>query len=251
MSKDFSCYLALGDSMSIDYYPAQDTRFPSNGKQKIGAASLLFRNDSELWPEFAGLDLCSMFPKIYFSEHAVDGETTHGVLDDSFLNQLIPFRTSRNLVSLTIGGNDLLQAIWRSYAAGEASLSSEVNTISERFKQVISTLEKHLVNSIFLLTTVYDPTDGTGIMPGDTTGRKLPTELLAQFNNSIKQCASLRPNAIFCDVHKHFLGHGMSVGQDMWYFPPSPIEPGARAASEIRRIWLDNLNETLRKEANQ
>jgi lysophospholipase L1-like esterase len=251
MAESFSCYLALGDSMSIDYYPAQDNRELTGGRQKVGAASLLFRNDSELWPEFNGRDLSSMFPKIYFSEHATDGETTHGLLDDSLLSQLDPFRTSRNLVSLTIGGNDLLQAIWRSTVSGEKPLSSEVNAISERFKQVIGTLEKHLSNSVFLLTSVYDPTDGTGIMPGDTTDRRLPIELLALFNNSIKQCASQRRNAIFCDVHKHFLGHGVSVSENMWYWPTSPIEPGARAASEIRRVWLDGLNKALSKELNQ
>ncbi|MBS1956088.1 MAG: SGNH/GDSL hydrolase family protein [Cyanobacteria bacterium SZAS-4] len=250
MTNDFSCYLSPGDSMSIDYYPAQDSRVASDERQKIGAASLFFRNDSELWPEFDGRDLNSMFPKIYFSEHANDGETTHGLLEPSFLEQLAPFRTSRNLVSLTIGGNDLLQAIWRSAVAGETSLANEVNTIIERYVHVVETLEKHLVNSTFLLTTVYDPTDGTGIMPGDTTGQKLPVELLAKFNNSVEQCALQRGNAIFCDVHKDFLGHGMSVGQDMWYFLPSPIEPGARAASEIRRIWLDSLNEALDKQLN-
>ncbi len=250
MTNDFSCYLSLGDSMSIDYYPVQDSRIPSGGGQKIGAASLLFRNDSELWPEFNGRDLSSMFPKIYFSEHANDGDTTHALLDDSILSQFDPFRTSRNLVSLTLGGNDLLQAMWRSTVAGETSLSNELNAVSRRFRQVIDTLEKRLINSVFLLTTVYDPTDGTGTMPGDSTGRKLPVELLAQFNDTIKQCVSQRKNAIFCDVHKHFLGHGISADQDMWYFLPSPIEPGARAASEIRRIWLDNLVEALSKETN-
>jgi hypothetical protein len=37
MAESFSCYLALGDSMSIDYYPAQDNREPTCGRQKVGA----------------------------------------------------------------------------------------------------------------------------------------------------------------------------------------------------------------------
>ncbi len=231
--------------MSIDSYPAQDDRVTSESRQDLGAASLLFRNDSDLWTEFQGRDLESMFPKIYFSPHAIDGATTHYLLDKTALAELEPFKTARVLVSLTIGGNDLLQAIRLAASSNPEVLMGEVRAITTRFNQVVSILERHLQNALFLLTTVYDPTDGTGIMPGDTFRGRLPVQYLDQFNGSIKETAGRMENAVFCDVHEHFLGHGSEAGADMWYWVPSPIEPGARGASEIRRVWLRGLEKWL------
>jgi len=176
MAERFSCYLALGDSMSIDFYPAQDNRLPPDSGEDLGAASLLFRNHSDLWNEFQGRDLNSMFPKIYFSPQAIDGATTHYLVDKTTLAELEPFRTARVLVSLTIGGNDLLQAIRLAASTDVEVLVSEVRAIVSRFNQVVDTLETHLKNALFLLTTVYDPTDGTGIIPGDTFRGRLPIQ---------------------------------------------------------------------------
>ena len=58
----FASYIALGDSMSIDLYPALDLgetdvavsleRHPAAGRiAPLGAASLLHRNDEAHWPE--------------------------------------------------------------------------------------------------------------------------------------------------------------------------------------------------------
>ncbi len=245
MAERFSCYLALGDSMSIDFYPAQDKRVPSGARQDLGAASLLFRNDSDLWKEFQGRDLDTMFPKIYFSSHAIDGASTHDLLDKRALAELEPFKTAHVLVSLTIGGNDLLQSMRFAATSNPEVLVDETRAITARFNQVVSTLDKYLQNALFLLTTVYDPTDGTGTIPGDTFRGRLPLQYLDQFNDSIKETAERMENAIFCDVHEHFLGHGSMAGADMWYWVPSPIEPGARGASEIRRVWLAGLEKWL------
>jgi hypothetical protein len=55
---EFDLYLALGDSMSIDFYPAADAgRDGHVGRDTIGAADLLYENDSELFPDFTGHDL--------------------------------------------------------------------------------------------------------------------------------------------------------------------------------------------------
>jgi hypothetical protein len=43
-------------------------------------------------------------------------------------------------------------------------------------------------------------------------------------------------------VHRHFLGHGVSVPQsERWYWARNLIEPNARGASEIRRVWQDAI----------
>ncbi len=43
----------------------------------MGAASLLFENEGALFAEFAGRDLKAKFPDIRYSNHAIDGATTH------------------------------------------------------------------------------------------------------------------------------------------------------------------------------
>ena len=67
----FTRYIALGDSVSIDLYPALDAgdidvavaleRTVSAGHvAPIGAASLLYQNSEAHWPDFVGEDLTSL-----------------------------------------------------------------------------------------------------------------------------------------------------------------------------------------------
>jgi hypothetical protein len=47
---------------------------------------------------------------------------------------------------------------------------------------------------------------------------------------------------MLAEVHAHFLGHGVSVlERERWYWRHNLIEPSARGASEIRRVWWDAL----------
>src|SRR5512133_1028561 len=115
----FSRYIALGDSMSIDLYPALDAgeidvavaleRVSTAGRvAPLGAASLLYKNSEEHWPDDAGNDLSSMFPGIELLNLASDGATIGEVFGEQ-LPQLDD-STERLLITLTIGGNDLLSA---------------------------------------------------------------------------------------------------------------------------------------------
>src|SRR5690348_3728286 len=115
----FARYVALGDSVSIDLYPALDAgevdvavaleRDPSAGRvAPLGAASLFYRNDSTRWPEYIADDLETLSPGIAFENLAADGAT----IGDVFGEQLSRVESSDDptLVTLTIGGNDLLSA---------------------------------------------------------------------------------------------------------------------------------------------
>ena len=47
------------------------------------------------------------------------------------------------------------------------------------------------------------------------------------------------------DVHRHFLGRGVTAAEgDRWYWRRNLIEPNARGASEIRRVWWALLEAT-------
>src|SRR5688572_24999545 len=115
----FTQYVALGDSMSIDLYPALDAgetdvavalewNSRAGTVAPLGAASLLHRNVDDRHPEFAGRDLVSRYPDIGFVNVAEDGAT----MGDVFGSQLPQIAESdeRTLMTLSIGGNDLISA---------------------------------------------------------------------------------------------------------------------------------------------
>lgn len=244
----FTRYIALGDSMSIDLYPALDAgqtdvavaleRDPSAGYvAPLGAASLLYRNVDELWPDDAGNDLASHHPRLTFENYASDGATIGAV----FGEQLPSLEESAEpvLVTLTIGGNDLLSA----YGSRPRLLDRIAGDIAEAYDFLVDSVRRCYPNGTLILATVYDPSDRTAKIPGvyDDAG-PLPLEMLDRFNDGIRALGRGTPNVLLADVYARFLGHGVTAAeQDRWYWSRSLIEPNARGASEIRHSWLDAL----------
>jgi lysophospholipase L1-like esterase len=93
-------YVALGDSISIDDY---------SGGPGRGGASLLFANRDGDFPDWRGRDLRTAQAGSMFSLLATDGATTRTFLDLQ-LPRLAALRVRPTLVTITIGGNDLLGA---------------------------------------------------------------------------------------------------------------------------------------------
>ena len=94
-----------------------------------------------------------------------------------------------------------------------------------------------------MLTTVYDPTDGTGLLPGLDTYGRLPLEHLDRFNDHVRETAAATPGVVLADVHRHFLGHGVAAPEpERWYWRRNLVEPSAKGASEIRRVWWEALD---------
>lgn len=236
----FSLYVALGDSLSTDHYPTCDVRrldAPPARLDPLGAAALLFRNDDVRWPGFRGLDLQSLEPEAEFLNLAEDG----AMIDDVATEELA--RLGRDsgdpgiLLTLTAGGNDLLDAL----SAGR-KLESAVDLAIKRYVDLVETIREELSRATLILTTVYDPTDGTGRLPGLDAYGRLPLEQLDRFNQQIRETADAMPETAVADVHRHFLRHGLTAPeQERWYWDRNPIEPNARGASEIRRVWWENV----------
>jgi lysophospholipase L1-like esterase len=246
----FKQYIALGDSMSIDLYPALDAGETdvavalewdsrAGAVAPLGAASLLHRNVDERYPEFAGDDLTTRYPGIGYVNLAEDGAT----IGDVFGSQLplLPESEDRTLLTLSIGGNDLLSAFANRPVA--SLLGRIVKDIGEGYEFLVESLRRSRPNAILLLTTVYDPSDDTRKIPGVFDGEgPLPLEALHDLNGQIRSIATNTPRAAVADVHAHFLGHGVTAAdEDRWFWSRSWIEPNARGASEIRRLWLDAL----------
>jgi lysophospholipase L1-like esterase len=252
----FSHYIALGDSVSIDLYPALDagqTEVAVNlerdahagGVAPLGAASLLHENDDERWPEFAGRDLKSLAPGVRFANLTSDGATIGEVFGFQLpdIEQTAAAHAGGGgvgaLVTLTVGGNDLLSA----FANRPASrlLGRFVESIVQAYDHLVGAIRRELPDATLLLTTVYDPTDGTGLAPGLFDGAgPLPLEHLDRVNSHVRDLARRVPGARLADVHARFLGHGVTAPEaERYYWRRSLIEPSALGASEVRRVWLE------------
>jgi lysophospholipase L1-like esterase len=248
----FQQYIALGDSMSIDLYPALDAGETDvavalewdarAGKvAPLGSASLLYRNVNDRWPEFTGNDLVSTNGGVAFRNVAEDGAT----IGDVFGSQLpqIDGSDDSTLLTLSIGANDLLSAF--SNKPDPTLLRHVVKDIADAYDFLVEALRRARPNSVLVLTTVYDPSDDTRQIPGVFEGAGLlPLESLQDLNERIRSIARETPRAAVADVYRHFLGHGVTASEESrWYWSRSWIEPNARGASEIRRLWLDALRD--------
>jgi lysophospholipase L1-like esterase len=248
----FASYVALGDSMSIDLYPALDAgevdvavaleRVPHAGSvAPLGAASLLYRNDDARWPEEQGADLVSYHPGIELQNLAADGATIGEVFGEQL--PLLPESEARTLVTITVGSNDILSAF--ANRPRRSLLKAIARDVGEAYEFLVDAVRRARPNALLLLTTIYDPSDRMGKIPGVLEGAgTLPIDVLEALNERVRELASGTPNALLADVHEHFLGHGASAPEDdRWYWRRSLVEPNAQGASEIRRVWRDALDQ--------
>ncbi len=233
-------YTSVGDSMSTDHYPTCDVRdldLPPARLEPLGAAALLYRNDDTRWPEFKGLDLSHLSPGVKFLNLAEDGAMIDDVTTEGLARLGHDSSDPGLLLTLSAGGNDLLDAL----AAGR-KLDKAVRKIQQRYTELVETIREELPRATLVLTTVYDPTDGTGRLPGMAGDGSLPLEYLDQFNDHVRETVDAMPKTVLADVHRHFLRHGVSAREpDRWYWQRNMIEPNARGASEIRRVWWEAL----------
>lgn len=233
----FTHYVALGDSMSTDHYPTCDVRdldAPPSALEPLGAAALLYRNADDRWPEFAGQDLEHRTPGLEFSNLGVDGAMIDDVVTEELSRLGHDSEDPEILVTLTAGGNDLLDAL-----VSGSPLDPAVGRIMRRYTEMVETLREQLPRATLVLTTVYDPTDRTTLLPGlSQSYGPLPLHYLDRFNDHVRETVRQAPGAVLADVHRHFLGHGVSAPEgERWYWRHNLIEPSARGASEIRRVW--------------
>ena len=239
---NFTQYIALGDSMSIDLYPSLDLGH-SDSLLPVGAASLLYRNHDRTWPEKCNIDLSTRFPGICLTNLTVDGATTRHVL----VEQLPELKTrvdvaAPSIVTLTIGGNDLLVAL-----QSMEDLGRSANKTALTATRCVRKVARMLPNAITLVTTVYDPTDGTGNLPGVSEWfGQLPLEHLNHLNDCIRDLGDGK-RVFVADAQQRFHGHGVTAPRaEWWYWTQSPIEPSARGADELRQLWLQTLDEAMR-----
>jgi lysophospholipase L1-like esterase len=231
-------YVALGDSISIDIYA---------GGPGHGGASLLARNPDDDFPDWRGKDLATTRPELSFALLATDGGTTASVLD-SQLPRLESSGVLPRVVTLTVGGNDVLGAYGDTHRALEI-----VGVVRERVGRALERLRRLVAPSDpIVLGTVYDPSDGTaeawrvGLPPWPDV-----VEVLAELNATLRAVAG-EQGAVVADIHGRFLGHGLQAGnpgqgkarprnRSLWYC--NIIEPNAWGADAVRAAFCAALQE--------
>jgi len=236
--------------MSMDLYPALDAgeidvavaleRDAAAGRvAALGAASLFYRNDETRWPEEIGNDLVSRFPAIEYQNVAMDGAT----VGDVFGEQLPRLMASEEptLLTLTVGATDLFSAFTNRPKAG--LIERIAKDIADAFDFVVDSVRRTRPNSLLIVSTIYDPSDRTGRLRGafEDAG-SLQLRALDTLNDAIRKTANGTPSVLLGEVYGHFLGHGVTAPEtDRWYWRRSLVEPNARGASEIRRVWMEAL----------
>lgn len=199
-------YLALGDSISIDDY---------TGVAGGGAASQLAR-------------LIQADP---FQDFTVDGWTTIHVLGS--LPRLVG---TPDLVTLTIGGNDLLAmtAAHEGRPPDPATWATEAEAVLCRVEDILQRFDRLWgIRPLFVLNTVYDPTDGDDQRFEEMGMPANARHGLAAFNDGMRRLARER-RALLCDLEPLFHGHGF------WSFTPwvtEVIEPNLAGATAIAERW--------------
>jgi lysophospholipase L1-like esterase len=225
-------YVALGDSISIDLYAGGPGR---------GGASLLARNRDADFPAWRGHDLATTRPKLGFALLATDGGTTASLLD-SQLPALESSAAVPRIVTLTVGGNDVLRAYGDTRAALEI-----VRVVRRRVGRALDRLHALVrPEDPVVVGTVYDPSDGTG----EAWRVGLPpwpdvVDVVAELNATL-HVAAREHGAIVADIHARFLGHGLKAGNPghsdprpanraLWYC--NIIEPNAWGAAAVRAAF--------------
>jgi lysophospholipase L1-like esterase len=226
------CYVALGDSISIDDYAGGPGR---------GGASLLYRNRDDDFPDWRGRDLITADPRTSFALLATDGATT-----DTLLRAQLPrvraLPRPPTLVTLTIGGNDLLSA-YGDTGAARAVVASVGAAVDRALADLAGLLAP---GGRVAVGTVYDPSDGTG----DTARLGLPAwpdavAAIDELNRALRGVAE-RHGAAVADVAGAFAGHGLRAGdpaqhdprpaqRDLWFC--HLIEPNAWGAGGVRAAF--------------
>jgi hypothetical protein len=241
--------------MSMDLYAALDAgetdvavaleRVPAAGQvAPLGAAALLYQNAESHWPDEVGQDLVSRYPGISFTNLATDAAT----IGDVFGGQLPELARSDapTLVTLTVGTQDLMSAL--ANRPRGALLDAIARDVAGAYDALVDAIRAERPEALVLLTTVVDPSDRTGVIPGVLPGAgKLPLSPLDALNAHIRERAAGRTGVALADAYAHFLGHGATAPEeDRWFWRRSLLEPNARGANELRRVWLEAVDRAER-----
>jgi hypothetical protein len=242
-------YLSLGDGLSADLTPALDLKLADvavalerdargGAVPPVGAASLLFQNDAERWPDFIGEDLHTLAGCQQIERMSTDGASIGDIFDEQVL--VCEPSDVPTLITLTAGAIDLLSAVATRPAA--ARMDAIVRDAAIGVVALAESLHARFPDLVLVLTTLPDPTDGIGVFTDARAGDAIPPGALLQFNSVLRSRAAALPGTLVADAHAAFHGHGLTAPDaERWFWKRNPLEPSALGASGLRACWLETL----------
>jgi hypothetical protein len=247
----YARYLALGDGLSADLTPALDLKVTdisvalerdarSGAVPPVGAASLLFENDGDRYPDYIGDDLRSLTGCEEIVRLCTDGAS----LGDIFDEQVIALESSDlpTLITMTAGAIDLLSAVATKPAP--ARMDAIVRDAVSGVIALAETLHSKFSDLTLVLTTLPDPTDGLGVFTDERDGVAVPASVLLAFNALLRERGSTLSGTLVAEAHTAFHGHGLTAPEsERWFWRRSPHEPSALGASGLRECWMRTLSE--------
>jgi lysophospholipase L1-like esterase len=176
-------YLALGDSMSIDQY---------TGVKGGGAVSQFHRLLGDSWTlDDRTVDMCRM--------------------------KYVPTDGRGDVISLTIGGNDLIADVQR-------YLDHGLDSFAEEHLALLKSIRKANTDAVFIVGNVYAP---------QTPLSETMSQALAAANNAIAaNTASV--GAALADIRESFRGHERDY---LCY----DIEPSLKGATVIANLFFEEF----------
>lgn len=235
-------YIGLGDSISISSYPSLDAGLGIGAL--VGAADL------------TGLELLRLK-----YVHKMYNLTRDGAVIEDVLSQIEMLPTNVcngcNIITLTIHGNDISFA---GMSIKPQERKYKYKDALERIKRDYVNLITHVLgqfpNSLLLINTSYDPTDGTGELPGCGQWTKIAADWYSPMRRDMGEFirdtyeGGAVERVLVCDLFKLFDGHGMREGNPSarWYYKGFMIEPGCNGAKYISELWLETIADWVVKQ---
>jgi lysophospholipase L1-like esterase len=176
----------------------------------------------ELVARTLGAELCHL---------ARDGHTANAVLTLQLPE--LPLTAPDTVLVVSVGGNDLLNAI---YTPGAGA-----RDYAKRLQEVLSLANERLRPSKVLLANIYDPSGHDASLAKWITNMERALELLASFNDAIASAAATH-RARLVDLYSAFRE---SAGAS----PPwivNRIEPSAEGARQIARLLGEAIRPAFR-----
>jgi hypothetical protein len=160
-----------------------------------------------------------------------DGCVSRGVLE-----ALERAPAAADVVTLTVGGNDLLSGYFFR-PAGDRGAKIALGDVLENLEAIADRLARFACPVV--MNTVYDPTDGDDAKAEELGLPVEARQALDLLNGHIASVAG-RHGFLLCDLEARFRGHG-NWSAEPWVV--KMIEPNHAGATQIAQAWHALLRE--------
>lgn len=149
-------------------------------------------------------------PGVTYENLAVSGAVTRDVVNQQLPGAPVGMR-GHTLVVVWVGGNDISPLLLQSDAAAEAAyrddLAPEFEMLWDNIEAWVDDPANFPDGATLVINTQFNPFDDCSADPFAFMS-PLKTELLAEYNDTLRARVAARPNTYLSDQYPVFLGHG-------------------------------------------